>query len=123
MKNEEVIYGNSFEMPGYWEKIGFKGQLEKGETIESALDNYKKRLEAWHKKNHPEMYGGKVIKKESEKTELTPEEMASWKKLVTALTKIGNKEDALEYLENDKEWSMAIEAKQIANSLPSKNKK
>ena len=56
MHNEKVTYGKSFEMLGYWEKIGVEGDLDEGETLESALDNYKERFDKWHKKNNPEMY-------------------------------------------------------------------
>ena len=46
-----------------------------------------------------------------------------WNKLVKAITKLKYKEPALEYLSKSKEWMYSKEAKDIANSLPSKNKK
>ena len=43
-----------------------------------------------------------------------------WNKLVKALMKLKHKEPALEYLSKSKEWMYSKEAKDIANSLPSK---
>ena len=71
MHNEKVTYGKSFEMLGYWEKIGVEGDLDEGETLESALDNYKERFDKWHKKNNPEMYPDTVIKVKKESPNLS----------------------------------------------------
>lgn len=119
MKIQEISYGKSFELQGYWEKLSVKISVEENDTPETVLDSAKKTLDDWHKKTNPELYGIQ-IRKETEKPTLTPEETASWKALVKTLTKLGNKEDALKYLEGNKEWCLSVEAKQIANSLKPK---
>jgi hypothetical protein len=55
-KTVKVIYSKTFEMPGFWEKIGFEIEPEKGEVIEIVLDNAKKTVQSWHEKNNSEFY-------------------------------------------------------------------
>lgn len=99
----------------YW--VGMEASISPEENAVEQTKELRKKLEMVYSSD------AKPVKKEIEKPELTPEEISSWKSLVAILTKLGNKEDALQYLESNKEWRLSIEAKQIANSLPSKNKK
>lgn len=107
--SEEV---NDFDKH-YW--VGMEASVTPEEDAVEQTKELRKKLEMVYSSDTK-----KVINKESEKPTLTPEEISSWNRLVKTLTKLGNKEDALKYLEGDKEWSMAIEAKQIAASLPNK---
>lgn len=119
MKIERINYGKSFELQGYWEKMGIDIQLDDGDTPEKAFNVAKGIVDKLHKEYHSDLYEQtKVINKEKPKS--TPEEDASWKQLIKTLTKLGNKEDALKFLGENKEWKLNLEAKTICNSLPSK---
>lgn len=97
----------------YW--IGMEASVTPEENAVEQTKELRKMLEQVYASNTK-----KVITKEPEKPSMTKEETASWNKLVKMLTRLGNKEDALRYLSESKEWRLSIEAKQIANSLKSK---
>lgn len=121
MKIQEISYGKSFELQGYWEKLSVKISVEENDTPETVLDSAKKTLDDWHKKTNSELYGIQ-IRKETEKPTLTPEETASLKILILKLSKFKTKKQAQDYLDQDKEWRFNATAKAIVNSLPDKIK-
>ena len=97
----------------YW--IGMEASVTPEENAVEQTKELRKMLEQVYASNTK-----KVITKEPEKPSMTKEETNSRNKLVKMLTRLGNKEDALRYLSESKEWRLSIEAKQIANSLKSK---
>lgn len=99
----------------YW--VGMEASISPEENAVEQTIELRKKLEQVYASD-----AQKVIEKSNEKPTLTPEETASWKALVKTLTKLGNKEDALKYLEGNVEWRLSREAKVIANSLPDKKK-
>jgi len=123
---EELYFGETVEViipfaPNRWQRFGGKIKVKEGQKMEELLDAALGKIEAWHRGKYPELYAdAPALKKEIEKPPLTPEETASWNSLVKMLTRLGNKEDALRYLSESKEWKLSVEAKQIANSLPDK---
>lgn len=125
---EELYFGETVEIvvpfaPNRWQRFGGKIKVKEGQKMEELLDAALNKIETWHRGKYPELYvDAPALKKQNEKPSLTPEETASWNKLVKTLTSLGNKEDALRYLSESKEWKLSVEAKQIANSLPDKVK-
>ena len=127
---EELYFGETVEVvipfaPNRWQRFGGKIKVKEGQKMEELLDIATERIEAWHKQKYPEIYGIQVEK--IEKPNITPEEtilddkaQEEWKHLVKILTALKYREVALEYLANDNKWRLSQEAKQIANSLPSK---
>jgi hypothetical protein len=102
---------NDFDLH-YW--VGMEASITPEEDEIAETKKLRKKIEMVYSSDI------KVEKKEIEKPTLTPEETSSWKALVKTLAKLGNKEDALKYLEGNKEWCLSVEAKQIANSLKTK---
>lgn len=97
----------------YW--VGMEASISPEENAVEQTLKLRKKLELVYASD-PQ----KAIEKSNEKPTITPEENKSWKALVKTLTKFGNKEDALKYLEGNIEWKLSREAKVIANSLPNK---
>lgn len=58
MKVQKIIYGKSFEMYGYWEKINLEIEVEENETPEKVLDQAKYIVDQWHQANPASVYSG-----------------------------------------------------------------
>ena len=122
MKVEEITYGKSFELPGFWEKIGIKIQVEENDLPNTVLDTAKNIVEKWHRERNPDLYPDDNKKKipviDAKKDEQIDKE---FKLLKLILEKYEFREDAQAYLDTT-EWRLAVEAKAIVNSKPIKNK-
>ena len=102
----------------YW--VGMEASITPEEDAVEQTKELRKKLEM--------VYSSDIKVEKIEKPNITPEEtilddkaQEEWKHLVKILTALKYREVALEYLANSVEWKVSPEAKQIANSLPSKN--
>lgn len=123
-KTLKVTFGVSLLMGENWQKIDIEEQPEKGDTMESILDDVSKRLRMWHEKKYPEFYnnGKKQLVILDTDNGVTVFEDKEWEEIKSNLNAIEFQEDAQQYI-NTTNYSMTIEAKKIINQKPLKNKK
>ena len=119
-KTLEITYSKSYELPGFWEKIGVKEEMTKQDTIESVLDAVSKRVQTWHEKNNPDFYKH-VDKKIKTEFSVSTEDDKEWEDIKIKLGLIKFREEAQEYIDTTN-YHMALGAKKLINQKPLKNK-
>ncbi len=119
-KTLKVTFGVSILMGENWQKIDVEEQPEKGDTMETILDDLTKRLRTWHEGKYPEFYNGRERKLVAN-TELgaTVFEDKEWEGIKNRLDAIDFQEDAQDFI-NTTNYSMLVEAKKIISSKPFK---
>lgn len=122
-KTLKVTFGVSLLMGENWQKIDIEEQPEKGDTMESILDDVSKRLRIWHEKKYPEFYnnGKKQLVILDTENGVTVFEDKEWSEIKSNLDAIEFQEDAQQYI-NTTNYSMTVEAKKLINQKPLKNK-
>lgn len=119
---QKIIYGKSFEMAGYWEKISLEMAVQEGEKAEKVLDEAKYIVDTWHKENPQTVY------KNKSNVVATPVQPIiniqdverldkEWNELVDKLKTFPNQSSAQEYLSTT-DYKHTIAAKEIINQLP-----
>lgn len=109
-----------------WEKVGFVGELAEKDVPETELQTLKDFVDNYFKESlSQEMRGTTVRVVDEGQVGLSKKEQDVTDKLFVKvkekLSKFNNKEDAQAYLDTT-EFKMTIEAKQLVNILPLKNK-
>jgi len=120
-KTTKVTYGVSVMMGEHWEKIDIEETPDKGDTMESILDDLNSRLRIWHEKKHPAMYQ-KRDKAILADVPTVATDDPEWEEIKKKLSDFKFQEEAQAFI-NSTPYRMVIEAKKIINQKPLHNEK